>query len=38
MSVRLRFVSMLDRSVSNWFPTECQKNRTRRGPPWKREP
>src|SRR5438034_5346066 len=38
MSVRFRLVNMLETSVRKLFPTACQKNRTRRGPPWKREP
>src|SRR5437016_2618090 len=38
MSVRFRLVSMLEKSVRKRFPTECQKNKTRLGPPWKREP
>src|SRR5438128_1925509 len=29
---------MLDNSVSRRLPIECQKKRTRRGPPWKPTP
>src|SRR2546426_5179177 len=38
MSVRFRLVNMLDSRVSNRLPTACQKNSTRRAPPWKRDP
>ena len=31
--VRFRLVNMLETTVSSRFPTECQKNSTRRGPP-----